>query len=578
MDNKWKVIIAVICVVWICAPTTASYCINKNKIAGYTEQDANRLELVRAYADRVLDYGTDRWSGQNTPLLVDGINIDTGEPVLWRYDGDEFVISNLASQQNLFRVFAGLSNLTGDKKYKETAKESFQYHFDHLASDCGLLRWGGHQIIDLANLEPVGHFDANQHEFKFNFPFYELMWETDPDATARFIRAFWNAHILDWELLNMNRHGRWNLEMGELWESEFADPDPFFELQGLTFINAGGDLVYAAGMLYGFNQEQGALDWAQRLHGMYVKARHPDTGLGVYQYSKTARRAEPIMPMTHVRHTWGTYGDRAETMLGREFGDVAKEGWRMWGGTWKSIYVRDGFMKLAMAEAMGDAGAIFLDDTADGLRAAIEYGYVPEENHFLPLWADGSDLSGLRVPRYGYYCRETCDRDSLWVPYEADMEFVMTYARAYRLTGDPIFWETARQMARGNGLGDIGSRPGQNVAIDMNAPGSAYEEIFALLELYRAADHPDYLERARIVADRMIEEHYHNGFFFPSGNHVNANFNRIEPLALLTLDAVLRGEPELVPAHVGSRGYIHGRFEGMGRTNDSNAIWSVTRE
>ncbi len=545
--------------------------------SGYTDRDRERLELVREYADRVLEAGADRWSGQNTPLLADGINVDTGEPVVWRYDGEEYIISNLASQQNLFRVLTGLSNLSGDDRYKEAAQASIRYHFDHLASECGLLRWGGHQFIELENLDYIGHFDANQHEFKNSFPFYELMWETDQEATTRFLRAFWNAHIFDWETLDMNRHGRWGLDMGDLWENEFGDPEPFFEGDGLTFINAGSDLIHAAGMLYRLNGEQGAMDWARRLHGMYVQARHPDTGLGVYQYSMPSQRRSPPAEGSLERFTGSGYGDRAKNQFGSEFGEVAREGWVMWGSRVKSIYVTSGFMQLGLAEAMGDDGAEFLEGVASGLRALAEHVYDPQENHFIPMWADGTELTGRRVQRIGYYCREGCNQDQVWVPLDADMEFLMTYARAYRLTGDDLFWETARQMAHGLGLGEIGRRPGQGVALNMNAAGSGYEEIFALLELYRAAEHPDYLERARIVADRMIAEHYHNGFFLPSRNHVNANFDALEPLALLTLDAVLQGTPESVPAHVGGRGYIHGRYDGFGRTYDYIAIWGQRR-
>lgn len=564
--------------------TVISYNVNSITKIEDSNFDNERLELIKEYADRVLHHGADRWSGKNTPLLADGINIDTGEPVVWRYQGEEFLISNMASQQNLFRLLTGLTNLTGNEHYKEAAKESIKYHFDNLVSESGLLRWGGHQFIDLKTLEPVGHFDADLHEFKNTFPFYELMWETDEEATERFIKSYWNAHMFDWETLDMNRHGQWDLEEGHQWQNEFSDPEPFFEGDGLTFINAGSDLIYAAGLLYRFNGEQGALDWANRLHGMYLKARHPETGLGVYQYSKPRASREPIQPMYELRHTSQRYGDRAQNQFGLKFGDVAKEGWVLWGTRVKSIYVNNGFMQLGMAEAMGDDGTEFLQGTADGLRALTNYAYKPENNHFVAMWADGTELTNRTVPQYGYYCQRiltneiNCSAENMWSPLEADMEFLMTYARAYRLTGDPIFWETARNMALGLGLGEIGKRPGEGVTLNMNADGSDYEEIFALLELYRAAEHPDYLNRAKVVADRIIKKHFHNGFFLPSEDHIHANFDSLEPLAILTLEAVLRGTPEKVPSHVGGAGYIHGRFDDMGRTNDSRAIWPVKRE
>jgi hypothetical protein len=55
-------------------------CLNSHT-SNYSAEDEKRLELVREYADRVLEQGMDRWSGGNTPLLSDGQNVETGEPV-----------------------------------------------------------------------------------------------------------------------------------------------------------------------------------------------------------------------------------------------------------------------------------------------------------------------------------------------------------------------------------------------------------------------------------------------------------------------------------------------------------------
>ncbi len=537
-----------------------------------TPGDEARLQAVRAFADRALERGRDRWSGRDTPLLADGLNVETGEPVVWRFDGEEYIISNLASQQNLFRALVGLSNLTGEPRYRQAAEDAVRYHFEHLAAECGLLRWGGHQFVDLRTLEPVGHFDADCHELKCNYPFYELLWEVCPEATARYIRAFWNAHVRDWGLLDMNRHGSYGGELGPLWEHVFHDPEPFYEGDGLSFINCGSDLIYAGGMLYRLAGEEGALTWSQRLASMYVRARHPETGLGVYQFSKPRRRQDPPDGPLTGRYTWSTYGDRAENQFGAEFGDVAREGWALWGQA-RTIYARDGFVQLGMAEAMGEAGADFLQWTADGLEAYARHAYVPEENHFRPMWADGTDLTGYRIQRTGYYGEQGRELR----PLRADADFLLVYARAFRLAERDALWETARRIAAGLGLGEIGRRPGEAVALELDAPGDSPEEVFAMLELYRAAPDPAYLERARRVADRIIERRLHDGFFFPGPGYLNANFDRIEPLAILALEATLRGAPEQVPAHVGGRGYIHGRFDGLDRTYDHRAIWSVRR-
>ena len=158
------------------------------------------LPAVRTFADNVLRYGRDVYGPQHTPLFVDGINIDTHEPAVWKLPKEQveawkmppqWILSNLASQQNLFRVLVVLSDLTGDPRYKQAAVDATRYAFDHLRHENGLLYWGGHAAWDLATDQPVGEGRtgdiAGKHEFKSNYPFYELMWEIDKDATRKFI-------------------------------------------------------------------------------------------------------------------------------------------------------------------------------------------------------------------------------------------------------------------------------------------------------------------------------------------------------------------------------------------------------
>ena len=106
--------------------------------------------MVRSFGDNALAKGRGRFSGQNTPLLTDGIRLDREAPVQWIFQGQHFTISNLASHQNLFCTLALLTQLSDQLKYQQAAKEALAYHFSYLASHCGLLRWSGHQFIDLS--------------------------------------------------------------------------------------------------------------------------------------------------------------------------------------------------------------------------------------------------------------------------------------------------------------------------------------------------------------------------------------------------------------------------------------------
>ncbi len=536
------------------------------------ERDEQRLEAVRAYADNVLEYGRDRYGDEHTPLFADGLNVDAMEAVRWKYDGNEWVISNMANQQNLFRVFTGLTQLTGEAKYEEAAKEAIAHMFEHHRSDCGLLYWGGHQFIDLETGNNHGEFDADCHEFKWNFPYYELMWEVDPEATERFLKALWNTHVRDWGRLEMNRHGSFGREMGDLWDNEFEDPEPFFEGTALTFINAGSDLIYGAASLYALAGDEDALEWGLRLAEQYVNARHPETNLGVYQYSQPKRRGDPPEDPDHPRFTYSTYGDRAQRQFGPEFGDIALEGNFLRGD--RGIYSRNAIIQLQLAEELGDAGEELLEWTREGMRAYAEYAYIPERNALRPLWTDGTDLTGFEIQRPGYFGSE----GQVIEEQTASLIFFHSYALGYRLTEDEVLWDMARGVAEGHDLGDMGERPGEGVDVNLDTSAHDPVAVFALVDLYRATGHEDYLNLARRIGDNIVEQRFHDGFFLPSADHYNASFDAVEPLALLTIDAALRGEPEAVPQYNGGRGYIHGRFDDRGRTTDSSAIYSRTRE
>ena len=332
------------------------------------EIEKQRFEAVRTYADNVLETGIDRWSGKNTPLLADGINTNTNEPL--EYVGNEkqaglgkeggqikYVIHNLASQQNLFRLFVGLSNLTGDPKYKEAAEKSIRYHFDYLCDQSGLLHWGSNEFIDLRTLKPVGceqGQNMHSHELKAVFPYYELMWEVDKEKTTEFIRAFWNSHVIDWSRLDFDCRGAYHKKMGLLWSSKYHQPEPFFEGDGLTYLSNGSDLIYAASVLASLSGEDSALVWAKRLSEQYVMARHPKTELGAYQFSKPARHKQPPEGPLTDKFVSPVYGDRADNQFGTEFPAVAREGWALFDGT--DIYTAPALMQLELGERLGDKG------------------------------------------------------------------------------------------------------------------------------------------------------------------------------------------------------------------------------
>ena len=99
----------------------AVVCLASSGLCRAEADDDRYLNAVREFADKVLECGRDVYGPKHTPLFVDGVDADTLEPVKWKYQGQEWIMSNLATQQNLFRVFDGLTRLTGDPKYHDDA-------------------------------------------------------------------------------------------------------------------------------------------------------------------------------------------------------------------------------------------------------------------------------------------------------------------------------------------------------------------------------------------------------------------------------------------------------------------------
>jgi len=157
------------------------------------------LEAAQDFADTVVEKGRDTYGREHTPLFVDGLHAVTLEPVIWKKDGQSWVLSNFASQQPLIRLLDGLSATTNDPKYRRAATEATDYALKHLQSPNGLLYWGGHMAWDLEAERAVGQY-AGIHELKSHQPYYRFMWEVDSESTRKLMGAVWATHILDWSL------------------------------------------------------------------------------------------------------------------------------------------------------------------------------------------------------------------------------------------------------------------------------------------------------------------------------------------------------------------------------------------
>jgi len=499
--------------------------------------DPNRyLNAVRTFADNVLKYGRDTYGPKHTPLFVDGLNIHTHEPVKWispkgnwqtATETEEWILSNFASQQTLLRTLDGLSEVTGDPKYREAAMDAIRYALGNLRSPNGLLYWGLCAAYDAQ----TDRTRASGHCLKLGYPYYELMWKVDSKETKRLIEAFWSAHINDWLNLDFNRHAQLNGVLEEPWNHDYKAGPTFFESKtgGRGFLVTGSSLAHAATTLYRLSGYEPPLIWSKRLIRRFVDTRHPKTGISTALYNN--RRKPPGKDLKeHFQdpHTRAfPYNVFAETR-GMYF-PVDTEA-----NDWLSLFL--------VGEALGDKGTDFIQWAFEELTAWGKAAYRKKDNSFIPMLTDGISLVGYvskgSVPK----------KAAVAAPLFADLSFFWGYALGYRQTGDAFMWEMARDVAVGNNLGDIGKTSASvtQLQIDRTNCSNVYG-LLGFLELYAKTRKPSLLNMAQRIGDNILRACFHEGFFVPSKKHVYTRFDCFEPLALLHLVAAIDGKSVTVP-------------------------------
>lgn len=511
------------------------------------------MTAVTRFADAALARARDP---QGTPLLVDGIEVETGRPVEWRVHGECWTLSNLASQQVFLRTLEGLSELTGRSTYRERSRELIAYGLERLRYG-QLIGWGGHMAYDLAGSRIVHAPDKGPvHELKCHYPFYEGMWRVNPVETARYVAAFWEGHILDWDRLEFSRHGKPRRAQGDVWSRSYHPQPVGFVGRGLTFINAGSDLVYAAAFLGQRSGDPAPLAWAERLQSRYVAARHPKTGLGGYQFSIS------VLPGPNGR------GDRAVQQFGEQLrDDNPTEVTLVVGRQIRTILGPSALSRLIIGETLQSAGRYLVQTAVEDLEAYARHAYDRTRNAFLPLLTNGRILDGLTIERSGYFgaAGETL------TPLPADAMLAWAYARGWRQAESPLLAETASAIMRGLGGGE-GSDPGWSAPAKTSDPLM----IFALLEWYRATGAERWLSQAALVGDQIVAERVRNDLFVADPSCRYAKLDAVEPLALLHLAAAWDGREDAVPDYYGSTPFFGSAYDGLGHVHDNQLFYRPT--
>jgi len=546
------------------------------------DEKSKYLDAVRTFANNVLKYGKDTYGPKHTPLFVDGLNIHTHEPVKWiAPNGDRWILSNLASQQNLFRTLDGLTKITGDPKYKQAAMEAIEYAFENLRSPNGLLYWG---IASAYDAQADSIYAAAGTSLKIHYPYYELMWRVDSEKTKEFIESFWSAHILDWRNLDMDRIGGFNEDLETPWSHEYIGGPVFFRSKHAashSFFNTGSDLFYAGGVLSRLSGAREPLIWSKRLAHRYVETRKTGVGISGNLYNKPiywafgrtfnyAQRQFSDDFKGHLVLEGTLFPSHPE--IGNEAGRQRIIGYLMSApGIPYSVVTNYSICQLLLGEFLGSDGEEFTKWAFEELVARGKKAYRREDNSWIPMFTDGTSLEGYVCSKGGDYGF----KGMVFKPIPAVPMDFWAYSLVFRLTGDRFMLEMADNIVSGIGLGSMDRNSKDKVELQEHTSSSDPYALLAFLELYKKTQNKAFLNRAGKIGDNILGGRFYSGFFIPSNKHIYVKFDSIEPLVLLHLDATIRGEDLQVPRVWPSRPLFHTRYRGKGSITDYEAIYSL---
>ncbi len=524
----------------------------------------NWLSAIRSYVDLVQSVSH---SHQNpTPLMADGFDVLTHQPVTWKFpDGRNIPISNFASQQNWLRTLDALSLVTQDPQYHQQARVQSRYFMQHgVHEQSGLFYWGGHRFLNLDTLQTEGpESKAQVHELKHHLPYYDLLLNVDREKTLNFLQGFWHAHVEDWQTLDLGRHGSYDKQ---------RDPHVFTharhdvvkpaalpqlpETKGLTFVNAGTDLIYAAYKYAEYTGDIAAAAWGKHLYRQYVLARNPETGLPVYQFSSPQQR-RPIPADDNQTQSW--YGDRAKRQFGPEFGEIAREANVLFRDM-RPLLIDNPLAMLDILRQQPDAEV--LQWVIDGLKNYYRFAYDVESNTLRPLWNNGQDMSGYVLQRDGYYGV----KGQVISPFPLEVDYLLPLVRAWRLSEDEELFDLIGVLLHRWQLAELNKQERRAVLINDKKSAISSSLLLALVELAEHCQCPQLFELAWQTGNDLFKQHYHRGLFVESAQHRYFRIDNPIALAILTLIAAKQNKLADIPQFITNGGYIHGDYQVNGES------------
>ena len=538
------------------------------------EIDENRfLKAAGLFADTAIKFGRDRYSGKNMPLFADCLHTyhlmaprsktsyrsgTEPKPTVWCF---------FQNQQNLMRLLASLSQLTGDSKYVQAAAEAADYMFNNYwYPESGVLHWGGHGYVDLVTGNTYG-MKGVVHEIEDVYPYWELLQAVNPERCEMLMKGIWEVNMKDWHALHYNRHGdfRKQVDLQNTWNrpwNGYKEP----KISGdLSFISVALDLAYAAYSLGYQKQEEAPRIWAERLLNLIIKQRDPETGiLPNLVHPQSAKRGLNVFGRKYPQAT------EPRVYVGNQLNHTIAQMMGM-------LTIVENSQKYGRVGEMTHIKKAFEQHIIGFLNAS----YDQKNNTLKSIIIDGTDLTDFRIegPFRDAKLYFGAKEGGAFLPQNITPLFTSVCARGYRISDcKKEFRDYLRTMFINYGIGDIGTDKNSEPMLNFDTTALEPAYIFALVDLYRVEPKPEFLKIAEQIGDNLLRgrQHTNSGLFtleddfvFHSrvmdkpelqeghegktvyellqDSHNTANLDAMEPLALLCIYAAQTGKYNIMP-------------------------------
>jgi len=202
----------------------------------------NLLDVVRGYADTMIEHGRDTYGPQKSGLLLSALDRMTLKPLevrpappggIRRGDrpGRAWSAMNGANphlDQNLLRILYTLTEITGEARYAKVADEELKWFFENsMSSKTGLLPWGEHLSWDVMYDQPISGGDEMMHEFARPWMLWDRCFALRPEASSKFALGLWEHQIANHKTGGFDRHALY-FEHGPVDGKDFARHAGFY--------------------------------------------------------------------------------------------------------------------------------------------------------------------------------------------------------------------------------------------------------------------------------------------------------------------------------------------------------------